>query len=194
MLKTALELLEINYVQLSTQDLKPSANNNTHCSLAKTITRWIKFTKRVELWIHFLQLDDFFEPLDRMNSLYGKRWVKSFLSPHTTSYRKQRAITWEFCRGLPLSLMFSGLLQKGLFKERCSLVKCFFKQNYCHACHTIFAVFFPLRSCCVSSLLRWSQHMDKWSGVVSCCTDPPWPWQTYRVCLHGGGGPQIGAR
>ena len=49
MLKTALELLEINYVQLSTQDLKPSANNNTHCSLAKTITRCIKFTKRVEL-------------------------------------------------------------------------------------------------------------------------------------------------
>ena len=45
MLKTALELLEINYVQLSTQDLKLSANNNTHCSLAQTITRYIKFTE-----------------------------------------------------------------------------------------------------------------------------------------------------
>ena len=28
-----------------------------------------------------------------------------------------------------------------------------FKQNYCHACHTRFAVFFPLPSRCVSSLL-----------------------------------------
>ena len=96
MLKTALELLEINYVQLSTQDLKPSANNNTHCSLAKTITRCIKFTKRVELWIHFLQLDDIFEPLVRMNSLYGKRWVKRFLSPHTTAYRKQTAHEYKY--------------------------------------------------------------------------------------------------
>ena len=96
MLKTALELLEINYVQLSTQDLKPSANNNTHCSLAKTITRCIKFTKRVELWIHFLQLDDSFEPLVRMNSLYGKRWVKCFLSPHTTSHRKQTAHEYKY--------------------------------------------------------------------------------------------------
>ena len=34
--------------------------------------------------------------------------------------KRHRAITWEFCRGLPLSLIFSGLLQKGLFKGRCS--------------------------------------------------------------------------
>ena len=67
--------------------------------------------------------------------------------------KRDKAITWEFCCGLPSSLMFSGLLQKGLFKGRCSLVKCFFKQNYCHACHTRFAVFFPLPSCCVSSLI-----------------------------------------
>ena len=77
-------------------DLKPSANNNTHCSLAKTITRCIKFTKRVELWIHFLQLDDSFEPLVRMNSLYGKRWVKCFLSPHTTSHRKQTVHEYKY--------------------------------------------------------------------------------------------------
>ena len=30
----------------------------------------------------------------------------------------------------------------------------FFKHNYCHACHTVFAVLFPLQSSCwVSSLL-----------------------------------------
>ena len=47
--------------------------------------------------------------------------------------KRDRAITWEFCRGLPLTLTFSGLLQKDLFKGRCSLAKSFFKQNYCHA-------------------------------------------------------------
>ena len=30
-----------------------------------------------------------------------------------------------------------------------SLLKSYFKQNYCHACHTRFAVFYPLPSCCV---------------------------------------------
>ena len=49
--------------------------------------------------------------------------------------------------------MFSGLLQKDLFKGKWILAKSYFKQNYCHACHTRFAVFFPLPSCCVSSLL-----------------------------------------
>ena len=29
------------------------------------------------------------------------------------------------------------------------------KQNYCHACLTRFAVFLPLPSCCISSLLRY---------------------------------------
>ena len=49
--------------------------------------------------------------------------------------------------------MFAGVLQKDLFKGRCSLEKILFKQNYCHACHTRFAVFFPLPSGCESSLL-----------------------------------------
>ena len=49
--------------------------------------------------------------------------------------------------------MFSGLLQKDLFKGGCSSAEMFFQKNYCHVCHTRFAVFFPLPSCCVSSLL-----------------------------------------
>ena len=49
--------------------------------------------------------------------------------------------------------MFSDLLRKDLFKGKWSLAKSYFKQNYCHACHTRFAVFFPLPSCCVSSLV-----------------------------------------
>ena len=64
-----------------------------------------------------------------------------------------RAITCEFCRDLHLPLIFSGLLQKDLSTERWSLAESYSKQNYCHACHTRFAVFFPLPSCCVNSLL-----------------------------------------
>ena len=51
-----------------------------------------------------------------------------------------------------LTLMFAGLLQKDLFKGGWSLAKSFFKQNYCHTCHTGFAMFFLL-ALCISSLL-----------------------------------------
>ena len=64
-----------------------------------------------------------------------------------------RAINWLFCRDCQLKLRFSGLLQKDLLKGNWSWAKSCFKQNYCHACHTRFAVFFPLPSCCVSSLI-----------------------------------------
>ena len=64
-------------------------------------------------------------------------------------------LTCFVCRDLHLTSMFSGLLQKDLFKGRWILAKSYFKQNYCHACHTRFAVFFPLPSCCVSSLLKF---------------------------------------
>ena len=48
-----------------------------------------------------------------------------------------------------LKSMFSGLLQKDLFKGGWSSPQKFFKQNYCHACDIRFAVFFPLSSCCI---------------------------------------------
>ena len=63
--------------------------------------------------------------------------------------KRDRAITCVFFRDHHLIPMFSGPLQKDLFKGKW---RCF-KQNYCHACHTRFAVFFPLPSCCVSSLM-----------------------------------------
>ena len=43
-----------------------------------------------------------------------------------------RAITCKVCRDLHLKLLFSGLLQKGLFKGRWSLME---RHNYNHACH-----------------------------------------------------------
>ena len=73
---------------------------------------------------------------------------------------RQKACAWQTGQGYNLSviswssltLMFSGLLHKDLFKRKWSLAKSYFKQKYRHACHTKFAVFFPLPSCCVSSL------------------------------------------
>ena len=47
--------------------------------------------------------------------------------------KHDRAITYMFCQDLHLTLMFYGLLQKDLFKLKWSLVKRYFKQNYCHA-------------------------------------------------------------
>ena len=55
-----------------------------------------------------------------------------------------RAITYVFCRDLQ-------------FKGKWSLAKSYSKQNYCHACLTRLAVFLPLPSCCVGSLLRLRQ-------------------------------------
>jgi len=63
--------------------------------------------------------------------------------------KRDRANSYVFCRDLHLTLMFSGLLQKDLFKEKWSLAKSCFKRKYCHSCHTRFAVFFLLPSCCV---------------------------------------------
>ena len=70
--------------------------------------------------------------------------------------KRDRVITCVFCRGLHITPMFSGPLQKNLFKGNWSLAKSCFKQNYCQARHPRFAVFFP-----VCRLLS--------SPVPSCC-------------------------
>ena len=70
-------------------------------------------------------------------------------------------------------LMFSALLQNNMFKERWSLRQNYFKQNYCHACHTRFAVLFDLLFCCISS--PWN-FCTRYSKVILqenqwwCCT------------------------
>ena len=74
---------------------------------------------------------------------------------------RQNVCVWQTWQGYNLHVMsWSSLsinvfwfLQKDLFKGKWWLAKSYFKQNYCHACHTRFAVFFPLPSCCVSSLM-----------------------------------------
>ena len=74
---------------------------------------------------------------------------------------RQNAWAWQTWRNYYLrvlsrihsKLMFLTLLQKDLFKGMWSLAEAKQKQNYCHACHSRFAVVFPLPSCCVSSLM-----------------------------------------
>ena len=61
--------------------------------------------------------------------------------------------------GNSLNIIFFCSSTKRSVLEMWSLAKGFFKKNYCHACHTRFAVVFPLPSCCVSSLL--SEYWDK---------------------------------
>ena len=62
-----------------------------------------------------------------------------------------RVLSWS-----SLASMFSAILHTDLFKGKWSLAKSYLKQNYCHPCHTRFAVFFPLPSCYVSWSLFFS--------------------------------------
>ena len=88
---------------------------------------------------------------------------------------RQNARVWQTWRGhylrvlsgIQLTLMFLALVQKDLFNGMSSLVEGFFKQNYCHACHTRFAVDFPLPSFCVSSLIR-QERKKTWYRSLFC--------------------------
>ena len=55
-------------------------------------------------------------------------------------------------------LCFLDFYEKICLKEGEVWQKVFIKQNYCHACHSRFAVFFPLLSYYVSSLMLWRKE------------------------------------
>ena len=86
--------------------------------------------------------------------------------------KPDREITCVFYRNLHFTPTFSGPLQKDLFQGKWSLSKSCLKQNYCHPCHTRFAVFFPLPSCCVSSLFL-DQNEAQRSNKIFFETGPP---------------------
>ena len=76
-------------------------------------------------------------------------------------------LSWS---SLNISVFWS--FTKHLFKARWSLAESFFKQSYCHACHTRFAVGFPFPSCCVLKLTilnyRQSIHLRiLWFYILS---------------------------
>ena len=100
---------------------------------------------------------------------YNKRncyppYPDHYLNNRTAERRgRQIACAWRMWQGYNLRVLscsslaptFSGLLQKDLFKEKLSLAKSYFKQNYCHAFHTRFAIF----SCCVAvSSVMFQEH------------------------------------
>ena len=79
-----------------------------------------------------------------------KRMAKRLCVTNVTGLLLEHFLWWS---SLIVKIIFPGLLQKDLFKGGWSSADKFFKQNYCHTCHTRFAVFLPLLSCCVSSLI-----------------------------------------
>ena len=74
-----------------------------------------------------------------------------------------------FC-DLNWTLLCFGLFQKDLSKERRSSAESFSKSHdYSRACHTRFAVFFPLPSCCVSSLISVAiMQLRAWQWPQNC--------------------------
>ena len=84
--------------------------------------------------------------IKRDNRMAGRRGRQN-----AYAWQKWQAmtITYVFCRDIHLTLKFTSLYRKIPFKAEWSLAKSWFKQNYCHACYTRFAVFFPLPSGCV---------------------------------------------
>ena len=79
-----------------------------------------------------------------------KRMAKRLCVTNVTGLLLEHFLWWS---SLIVKIIFPGLLQKDLFKGGWSSADKSFKQNYCHACHTRFAVFLPLPSCCISSLI-----------------------------------------
>ena len=79
-----------------------------------------------------------------------KRMAKRLCVTNVTGLLLKHFLWWS---SLVVKIIFPGLLQKDLFKGGWSSADKFFKQNYCHTCHTRFAIFLPLLSCCASSLI-----------------------------------------
>ena len=100
------------------------------------------------------------------------------------------AITCVFCRDLPLTLNFSGLLRKDLIKRKVKFGGTFFQQTHRHACHT------HKKSCCLLSspvLLRKFTIMNNY-GLISV---PAWVSQDFlrgAFLFFGGGGEILESR
>ena len=104
--------------------------------------------------------------------------LETFVSVHHSTVGRrgwQNVSVWQTWRGyylrvLPWSsfniLCFLVFYKKISLKESQVWRKVISKQNYCHACHTRFAVFLLLPSCCVSSLLRYKDVDGRWNVAL----------------------------
>ena len=133
-------------------------------------------TKKAWLWSSFTDVGKLF---------FIEKTLIILVSLHngmTEKKGQQNACVWQTWQAYDLRIlwwsslksMFSGLLQKDLFKGGWSLSEMFFKQNYCHACHTRFVIFFPLPSCRISSLLAECGCVS--TTIIPLCTLPVEPF------------------
>ena len=102
--------------------------------------------------------------------VYPQRHFKTANRSPLVREERDKAIDLRVLSWSSLASMFSAMLHIDLFKGKWSLAKSYLKQNYCHPCHTRFAVFFPLPSCCVSSSLFFSLVLvwlsQRWGGEL----------------------------
>ena len=87
--------------------------------------------------------------------------------------KREKAISFELCRDPYLTLIFSGLCKNICLME--SGVG-YFKQNYCHACHARFAVFFPL----LILLRRFTNIIIATNRILQ-----PFTQAVYHPCFFG---------
>ena len=95
---------------------------------------------------------------------------------------RQNACVWQTWQGYNLRVLSWSSLNsnvfwpKYLFNGAWSSAESFFKQNYCHAFHTGFAVFFPLPSFWVSSIL------SPWRLLHEYFLERPTICSTFLLC------------
>ena len=121
--------------------------------------------------------------LRNSNYTAGWEWVRL---RHRTAERRRRqnACVWQTWQGCCLrvlswssfNIIVSVFLHRDLIKGMWSSAKSFLKQNYCHARHTRFNVFFPLPPCCVNSLL-----FRQMTTFANALTSGKYHWQVWRV-------------
>ena len=101
--------------------------------------------------------------------VYATGWQKEEDGKTLVCDKGDGGITRVFFRDLHLTFNFFLLFYKRFFKGVWSLVEGYFKQKYCHGCHTRFAVIFPFPPCRVSLLktCRW-HYSHPYAKQISC--------------------------
>ena len=126
-------------------------------------------TKKAWLWSSFTDVGKLF---------FIEKTLIILVSLHNGMTKKEdsktlvgdRPMTYAFWGDLHLSQCFLVFYKKTGW----SLSEMFFKQNYCHACHTRFVIFFPLLSCHISSLLADCGCVS--TTIIPLCTLPVEPF------------------
>ena len=126
---------------------------------------------RICLWILGLKGLNF-----EITSCQHPKSMVSLLNRRVGRRGRQSSFVWQMWQGYYLHVLSWSWLNtnvfysftKDLLKGNWSLVKSCFKPNLCHTYRRRFAVFFPLPSCCISSLM-WIMFLFKYHCVKFWC-------------------------